>query len=407
MASISTDSAGNRTVQFKGWDGRRKTLYFGKAPMAATRTIVRHVEAINAARISGATIDPEEADWLKRIGDRLHKKLAAIGLVEAREIRIVPTLRPFLADFIAKRKGTVAAATIVTLEQSAARLTDYFGDVKLDAINAGQADEWLLWMTTDRDYAKATIGKTVKHARQFFRAAVRLELIGTNPFADLKAPSQANDERKEFVSREVSSQVLEILPGHEWKLVFALSRYGGLRCPSEHLRLTWRDIDWAGGRFTVRSTKTGERLVPLFPELRPYLEAAFDEAADGAVHVLTRRRASAQQWGMLLRRMLQAAGIARWERIFHNLRASCETELAAEFPLHVVCAWLGNSESIAKRHYLQVREEDFEKALQKALHENETSLDKTLHDGTLEAARTLEMMQSAKKVPEACKSQGG
>src|SRR4030095_12269340 len=38
---------------------------------------------------------------------------------------------------------------------------------------------------------------------------------------------------------------------------------------------------------------------------------------------------------------------------FHNLRSSRQTELAEQFPSHVVCDWLGNSEDIARTHYLQ------------------------------------------------------
>jgi integrase len=66
----------------------------------------------------------------------------------------------------------------------------------------------------------------------------------------------------------------------EWRLLIALCRYGGLRCPSEVLSLKWEHIHWAEGRMTVPSPKTehhdgGEsREVPLFPELRPFLEAA-------------------------------------------------------------------------------------------------------------------------------------
>ena len=47
---------------------------------------------------------------------------------------------------------------------------------------------------------------------------------------------------------------------------------------------------------------------------------------------------------------------------FYNLRASRETELANEFPIHVVCEWIGNSAEVARKHYLQVTEEHFEKA---------------------------------------------
>ena len=51
-----------------------------------------------------------------------------------------------------------------------------------------------------------------------------------------------------------------------------------------------------------------------------------------------------------------------WPKLFQNLRASRETELAAEYPLHVVCAWIGNSALTAQKHYLQVTESDFERA---------------------------------------------
>jgi len=70
-------------------------------------------------------------------------------------------------------------------------------------------------------------------------------------------------------------------------LLFALSRFGGLRCPSEHLALTWNDVDWERNRFRVTSPKTahhegrGERWVPIFTEFRPYFEEAFELAAQG------------------------------------------------------------------------------------------------------------------------------
>ena len=60
--------------------------------------------------------------------------------------------------------------------------------------------------------------------------------------------------------------------------------------------------------------------------------------------------------------MLRRAGVRAWERLFHNLRASRETELTSEHPLHVVCSWIGNSAIIAAKHYLQVTDDHFAKA---------------------------------------------
>jgi hypothetical protein len=49
--------------------------------------------------------------------------------------------------------------------------------------------------------------------------------------------------------------------------------------------------------------------------------------------------------------------------IFHALLASRETELAAEYPVHVVTGWLGNTPKIAMKHYLMTTESDFSKAM--------------------------------------------
>src|SRR5690606_20916656 len=40
-------------------------------------------------------------------------------------------------------------------------------------------------------------------------------------------------------------------------------------------------------------------------------------------------------------------------------------ELAEQFPIHVVCEWIGNSQAVAAKHYLQVTDAHFE-AAQKA-----------------------------------------
>ena len=138
----------------------------------------------------------------------------------------------------------------------------------------------------------------------------------------------------------------------QWKLIIALARYGGLRCPSEVLALTWADVDWEQGRITVTSAKTKKqgkayRVIPLFPELRPLLEQAFEEAEEGALYVITKYRQRNANLRTQFERILKRAGIDPWERLFQNLRASCETELANEYPLHVVTAWLGNTEKVA------------------------------------------------------------
>ncbi len=119
---------------------------------------------------------------------------------------------------------------------------------------------------------------------------------------------------------------------------------------------------------TVPSPKTEHqhkpyRIVPLFPELRPYLEAAFDEAPAKTMFVVRNYRNDTQNLRTQFFRILRRAKVPAWERLFHNLRASRQTELADQFPLHVVTDWIGNSPDIADRHYLKTTDEHFRKAI--------------------------------------------
>ena len=208
-------------------------------------------------------------------------------------------------------------------------------------------------------------------AKQFFRAAVRKRMLAESPFADMKGIGvQSNAERFYFVSRADSQKVLDACPDAQWRLLFALSRFGGLRCPSEHLGLRWSDIDLANARMVVHSPKTehhrgkASRVVPIFPELRPYLEDAEQLAAAGDEWVITRYRTITAAMGYQFRQIIARAGLTPWPKLFQNLRSTRQTELAEEFPAHVVCAWIGNSEAVAREHYLQVTDEHFAKAAQ-------------------------------------------
>jgi hypothetical protein len=62
-------------------------------------------------------------------------------------------------------------------------------------------------------------------------------------------------------------------------------------------------------------------------------------------------------------KLIRRAGLQTWPRLFRNLRASYETDLVQNHPIHVVTAWVGNTPRIALGHYLQTLEADFEKAI--------------------------------------------
>jgi integrase len=280
-------------------------------------------------------------------------------------------LGPFLTHYL-KGRTDLKESTLVALGQTERFLIEFFGkDKPLQDIKPGDADEWRRFLI-GKGLADNTVRRRCGAAKQFLRAALRKGLVPSNPFEDLKAAVQGNPKREYFMTRQEAQKVLDACPDAEWRLIFALARYGGLRTPSETLALTWKDINWAEGRFTVHSPKTehhpgGEsRQVPLFPELLPFLREVFEQAESGTEYVITRYRRSNQNLQMQLRRFLKRAGLDPWPKLYQNLRSTRQTELAETFPLHVVCAWIGNSRPVAIKHYLQVTDDHFRKAAQGA-----------------------------------------
>ncbi|WP_425267272.1 tyrosine-type recombinase/integrase [Aeoliella straminimaris] len=308
--------------------------------------------------------------------------MARVELIESRKPRNVHTLETFLDDYIASRSD-VKRSTATVYGHTRRCLLEFFGkDAKLASVTPGDADKFRLWLADKKDgqgLAANTARRRCGIAKQFFRAALRSKLIAENPFADLKGLTiKANRERFHFVSRDVAAKVLDACPDAQWRLIFALSRYGGLRCPSEHLTLTWDDVDWEKGLLRVTSPKTAHhegkesRIIPLFPELRKELDAVWDthenEEVTDRVHLITRYRDTNANLRTQLLRIIGRAGIDPWPKLFHNLRSTRETELAEEFPIHVVCEWLGNTQAIAARHYLQVTDEHYRAAQNAAQH---------------------------------------
>ena len=62
-------------------------------------------------------------------------------------------------------------------------------------------------------------------------------------------------------------------------------------------------------------------------------------------------------------KIVRRAGVEPWPRLWQSLRASCESDLAQSFPLATVTKWLGNTPSVALRHYVDPTKEAFDRAL--------------------------------------------
>ncbi len=378
MASINREPNGHRTIQFVGGDGKRRSIRLGKIPQRSAETVKVVVEHLVAAQLTGGALEPETARKVADLHDTLYKRLAAVGLLKTRQATSTMTVAAFLKDYI-DRRVDVKPATREVWGVITDNLTEHFGgQCDLRTIDETAAEDFKLFLLKS-NLAPTTIAKRLQFARQVFRAAVKRKLIPSNPFADVAGKTIIDNDRHQFIPREHIARLLEASPSLDWRVILSLSRFGGLRCPSEVLSLKWEGVDWARDRIRVYSPKTehhagkASRETPLFPELRAILTEAFEAAPEGAEYVVGGNHRAAAQCAAGWRncnlrtqfeRIVRRAGLEPWPRLFHAMRASRETELAATFPVHVVTAWLGNTPRIALKHYLMTTDADFQKAVQ-------------------------------------------
>jgi integrase len=369
VASISRHPDGRRMIQFTDADGNRQTIRLGKVNQRQAEVVKGHIEALQAAKLTGHPVADGTSRWVAQLSIELAGKLAKVGLVDAPNRA---ELEPFLEKYIAGRTD-LKPGTRQVYRQVQRSLVEFFGDDKpLRQITAGDAMDWRL-KQLGQDLSENTVRKRSSTAKVCFKAAISHRLIDENPFGDLPSTvrPRSNDTRH-FVTHEEAAAVLEACPDPQWRLIFALCRYGGLRCPSEVLSLKWEHINWDTERITVPSPKTehlvdGEsRSIPIFPELRPYLEEAFELADPGTEYVITKYQLKTNtNLGPQMKRIVRRAGVEPWSNPFRNLRSTRETELALEHPLHIVCEWIGNTPSVAMSNYLRVTDADYERALTK------------------------------------------
>lgn len=401
MAGITSYSGGRRRITFKDARGNRKSLRIGKVDMKTAETVAGHVETLVGCQLASSGIPPATATWLAAIAPALREKLAGVGLIDAekRQAEVerkkaeaeakANALGPFIDAYIAEREslhkvGKLASETIRLDRVTRDNLCAYFGEDKpITEITGGHASGFYTYLLTKggapvkqcasftivrerTPLAEATARKRAAIASRFFNHAIDLRIIDRNPFAKV-AKSNIATKRKAFVTEADALKVLEQLPNPEWKVMFALSRWGGLRVTSEVVLLEWSHIDWEAKTILIHSPKTQRyvghetRYIPLFPELAKVLRElqAVAPAGKKAVLQMSRFWTGGNSVRDPLKTAIKRAGLTVWPRLWHSLRATRQTELEDRFPSHVVCKWMGNSKEVAREHYLTVEPHHF------------------------------------------------
>ncbi|EKK00398.1 phage integrase, partial [Rhodopirellula baltica SH28] len=259
MASLTKESdRGRQGLRLRFYLNRkRKSLYLGKISKRNAETVKRHIEELVHAIESNTKPDAETVRWANGLEGRMRETLENWKLIQPltkSATSVEKTLGPFLDQYIAGRTD-VSAATREKYGHTKRFLVGKFGaDHQLDTITKADAKAWQRWLMEQparidkdgkvvRTMAPSTASKHVKRAKTMFAEAVDAELIPSNPMDAIKGGEEVNRSRDHFVDRQSAKQVLDACPDIQWRLIFALARYGGLR-RCEITALKWSDVQW-------------------------------------------------------------------------------------------------------------------------------------------------------------------
>ncbi len=365
MATLSREKNGDLRVRFFGKDGKRKSICLGKQNDRNAARLLDRIETLLSALKNGTILEDHIQQWLITIADTpMAKKLESAGLIK-KQVKL--TLEAFIDDYLALKEKKVKPSTLLTFKQTKRRLIKFLGaKISIPDVTEADADKYLVFLSLQEKLSDATIYRDCKRSREIFNFAKKSRIIRDNPFASLILPSEENKERMFEITPEMAAKVLEACPSLEWKLIFAMARYGGIRVPSELVKLRWQDILWSENKIFIHSPKTAHqkkpyRFIPLFPELKPLLEQAYDAAPEGSINVISNCK-GAKNYRKGLKQIILKAGLLPWPKLFNNLRSSRETELAKTFSLQATTAWIGNTPEIALKNYLQVTPNEWQSA---------------------------------------------
>ncbi|MEM8494282.1 MAG: hypothetical protein AAF663_02710 [Planctomycetota bacterium] len=208
---------------------RRRTLYLTNFRKRDAQVTKLHSEALVSSKLSASTPPAKTTIWLSKIAGTLHEKISNLDLCDA---WVSTELGTFLSEYV-ENHPTAKKWTRTNLDQAVRYLLEHFApQTAMGSITPAEADEWRRAML-NRKLAESTIRRATGRARQFFNAAVELGLIPSNAFDHLPATEMPNRSRDYFVTRDEIEKVLEACPDARWRLLIALCRFGGLRCPSE------------------------------------------------------------------------------------------------------------------------------------------------------------------------------
>jgi integrase len=300
--------------------------------------------------------------------DTATKREATAELHRLAQAMIVegPTAGPItLGRFLASLDDALAAKKRITAadyRRAFELLIEAWGDDRrLESITPADAQAWI--NNLGLRLGRFSVHKLTTRAKWAFDRATKMPsraapLIKHSPFADVEVPAAVHDGDFTYVTGE---QIGSALAHCDWPtgLMILVARLAGLRA-NEITLVGTDDIVLASRSLRVRlpeddveNTKRRFRPVPCCPALWLAVERRVAQLGPGRPLIGWGQDAASRKVVAALKK----AGIETAKPL-HDLRKSLETDWLRQHPMALVCQWLGNSPTVAMRHYFKHAESD-------------------------------------------------
>jgi integrase len=375
MATLSIDKTGKTPGYLIQWceSGYRKSIYLGgrRFSQKTAERLKEVIELLIHYRDNNVLIlDKLTQAWLETSSPIIREKLAKVGLIELPKQH---TCGELWKEFL-RQKTDIKPQTFRLYEMTEQKFFAFFSEKdSIHSLNQERMTEWINSISG----ASASIALYVKQTKAVFNwAKDQKKWIKDSPLLGIGGGSFENHANDRIITLQEYRKLLSACPDQEWRLIIALARIGGLRCPSELMPLRWFDFDFERKYFVVRSPKTERyptgksRDVPIFPELVPELRALQKESAgtEFVINCFTRNgiRPEFPDLGYKFGVIAKKVGLGDVPRPFDNMRASRSNELRRNphIGVKLESIWLGHSPEVADNHYFFSAQSDYEHAAQ-------------------------------------------
>lgn len=262
-----------------------------------------------------------------------------------------PKLSEWEAQYFIRRDSALQPSTKAIHQQTFSLLTEYFGDRALDCFTRVGCADFRLWLAGKM--SESTTCKHIRVAKVIFSWALKEDRLKFNPFDHVSGTAPTRDVEHRILSEEEGRAIVDAAGAY--KSLVGLLFYAGLR-KMEAFNLKWGDVDLPGGKIIIRNhvghvtSKSKTRVVRIEPDLKDILSRDLAIADDDFCSTMWYKH------NMILKvldSVRKQVGIT--DKITcQTFRRTRDVLWHQSYPSFVVSAWMGHSEAVSRKHYLEV-----------------------------------------------------